>query len=184
MRAFLSDGISTIPGIGTTGAAIGGTNSWSSITTGLSPGVPPLLIAGTDYAAAAVFAVPSRLVFRVAPRAVEVERSIIEPIAGSPRRTWNPVNAPAHSVDSTMVVSQTMMPPAGSLVSVAVCMAAASPVEHTAVLAVGCRAEAPAVERMAVSAVVTAASVAAVCMAEAGEAEVTGKRICVRGVST
>ena len=55
MKAFLSDGISTITGVGTTGVAIGGTDSWSSITTGLSPGVTPLLIAGTEYAVAKVF---------------------------------------------------------------------------------------------------------------------------------
>ena len=71
------------------------------------------------------------------------------------------------------------MPPAASPVSAAVCMAAASPAERTAVSAAPCTAEAPAVDRRAVSAAVTAASVAAVCMAE--EAEVTGKRICVRG---
>ena len=58
-------------------------------------------------------------------------------------------------------------------------MAAASLAERTAVSAAPCTAEAPAVDRRAVSAAVTAASVAAVCMAE--EAEVTGKRICVRG---
>src|SRR6266498_4147332 len=50
MRAFLSDGISTITGVGTTGAAIGGTDSWFSITTGSSPGVPPLSTARAEYA--------------------------------------------------------------------------------------------------------------------------------------
>src|SRR6266545_5650897 len=144
MRAFLSDGISTITGVGTTGAAIGGTDSWSSITTGLSPRVTRLLIAGTEYAVAKVFEVLGRLVFRVAPRVVEVERSTIELIAGSSRRTWNLANAPAHSVDSTMAAWQISTPSAASPASVAVCMAEASPAEG-AVVSVAVMAEVEAV---------------------------------------
>src|SRR5882724_1072685 len=147
IQVFLSDGISTITGVGTTGAAIGGTDSWSSITTGLSPGVTPLLIAGTEYAVAKVFEALGRLVFRVAPRVVGAERSTIELIAGSPRRAWNPINAPAHSVDSTTAAWQPSTPSAASPASAEVCMVEASPAERAAVSAAPCMVaeEAPCV---------------------------------------
>src|SRR2546427_1630158 len=168
MKAFLSDGISTITGVGTTGVAIGGTDSWSSITTGLSPGVTPLLIAGTEYAVAKVFEALGRLVFRVAPRAIVAERSTIELIAGSPRRAWNPINAPAHSADSTTAAWQISTPSAASPASAEVCMAEASPAERAAVSAAPCMVaeEAPCVEAVSVAVI-----------AEVGAEAVTGKRI-------
>src|SRR5437867_12614856 len=100
MRAFLSDGISTITGVGTTAAAIGTTDSWSSITTGSSPGVPPLSTAGLEYMAL-IFGALRDMVFQVASKAIEVERSTTEPLEGSSRRTGNPANAPPHPADST-----------------------------------------------------------------------------------
>src|SRR5437667_1635063 len=132
MRAFLSDGISTITGVGTTGAAIGTTDSWSSITTGSSPGVPPLSTAGLEYMAL-IFGVLRDMVFRIAARAFAADRLTTAPIAGSSRRTWNPVNAPAHSADSTTAAWQTSTPSAASPASAEVCMAEASPAGHPAV---------------------------------------------------
>src|SRR5438094_8847433 len=165
MRAFLSDGISTITGVGTTGAAIGGTDSWSSITTGSSPGVPPLSTAGLEYMAL-IFGVLRDMVFRIAARAFAADRLTTAPIADSSRRTWNPANAPAHSVDSTTAAWQTSTPSAASPASAEVCMAEASPAGRP-VVSVAVRTEAPPAERTAVSVAERTAA-----------AEATGNRIC------
>ena len=90
---------------------------------------------------APVFEALGRIVFRVASRPVEADRSTIELIAGSPRRTWNLANALAHSVDSTTAAWQISTPSAASPASAAVRMVEASPAERAAVLAAPCTVE-------------------------------------------
>src|SRR4030095_17217331 len=81
---------------------------------------------------ALIFEVLRAVVLRIAARAFAAERLTTASIAGSPRRTWNLADAPAHSVDSTMAAWQPSTPSAASPASVAVCMAEASPAEGAA----------------------------------------------------
>ena len=85
-------------GDGTRGAATGGADSSFSTTLPSFHGVTLLYTAGT--VSAEVFEV-MRMIFRVAPKAIEPDHSTIEPIADLSRRTWSRAATPAHSADST-----------------------------------------------------------------------------------
>src|SRR5713101_1799477 len=65
-----------------------------------------------------------RMIFAVAPRAIEPNHPIIAPTVDSSRRTWRQAATPARSTALTMAASQTSTPSAASPASAEACMAA------------------------------------------------------------